>query len=452
MWKAVRILAGKGIIESHKGAGIFRPGTYRASHNVPCPAMPFTDELRSLITDGTYHTGEFLPKVRYFTIGGKHSATTVVKSFSELALEGIVHKQGKQWVAGKAMVPVSQSGEEGPVVIFLVLNDSYWSIMFRQPFTSPFVSALASELLKHRIGLTVAAIQKQKNELSALPAAEEQILPLIRRLGNRYQGTIVTFFPHDLLSQWVKLLARFCRPVISYNMTNERTSISAKSLSLKKGAFTGVYLDEEAAVKLALERLSAFGHTIIGVPVYTATGHEGARRRMETIRACALGCFPDIRIVETEQLEPWWKFGSVSSIPEFVASIGLSPAESAWIPGSPLPVKLRKALMELTPSMQSLVDHPGLTAVIALNNDMARKYYYWCLLMNITIPKQLSMISFDNTLESVTFPITTIDFGFPRLGYLAAHILIGDIPVKTDRQGHVPGVCELVDRGSVRRI
>lgn len=117
-----------------------------------------------------------------------------------------------------------------------------------------------------------------------------------------------------------------------------------------------------------------------------------------------------------------------------------------------LSVRTRSALLDKTPSLASLVLNKSVTAIIALNNELARKYYYWFKLARIDIPARLSMISFDDTPESVTFPITTIDFGLSRLGYLAAHIMIGDIPVKADREGKIPGVCELVDRGSVARI
>jgi DNA-binding LacI/PurR family transcriptional regulator len=65
------------------------------------------------------------------------------------------------------------------------------------------------------------------------------------------------------------------------------------------------------------------------------------------------------------------------------------------------------------------------------------------------IPRDLSLLAFDNMPESALFPFSTIDWGFSRLGYLAAHIFVGDIPIHADRDGAIPGICTLIDRGSV---
>jgi DNA-binding LacI/PurR family transcriptional regulator len=70
-------------------------------------------------------------------------------------------------------------------------------------------------------------------------------------------------------------------------------------------------------------------------------------------------------------------------------------------------------------------------------------------LAGIDVPRRLSIISFDNLAETETVPITTVDFGFQRLGYLSIHAVIGDIPVPADRNGNIAGVCSLVSRGGV---
>jgi DNA-binding LacI/PurR family transcriptional regulator len=77
------------------------------------------------------------------------------------------------------------------------------------------------------------------------------------------------------------------------------------------------------------------------------------------------------------------------------------------------------------------------------------EYYFWFRAAGIAIPRDLSMISFDNMTQSIFLPVSTIDFGLARLGYLAAHLLIGDIAVRADRHGFVPGPCTLADRGSI---
>jgi DNA-binding LacI/PurR family transcriptional regulator len=88
------------------------------------------------------------------------------------------------------------------------------------------------------------------------------------------------------------------------------------------------------------------------------------------------------------------------------------------------------------------------TALAGMNDRLAQEEYFWLKLAGIAVPGRISMVSFDNIPESIAFPISTIDFGFGRLGYLAAHAFIGDIPISADRNGSVPGICTLIDRGS----
>jgi len=69
--------------------------------------------------------------------------------------------------------------------------------------------------------------------------------------------------------------------------------------------------------------------------------------------------------------------------------------------------------------------------------------------MEVPIPKSISLISFDNMPEAMPFPISTIDPGFAHLGYLAAHALIGDIPIGEDANGCIAGTWQLIDKGSL---
>jgi DNA-binding LacI/PurR family transcriptional regulator len=109
-----------------------------------------------------------------------------------------------------------------------------------------------------------------------------------------------------------------------------------------------------------------------------------------------------------------------------------------------------RRFIDHTPSMAGLLD-AGVTALISSNDAMAHEHYSWCRAAGIDVPARLSIISFDNTPNAVVLPVSTIDFGFAQLGYIAAHLIIGDIPLRADREGGIPGACTLVDRGSVGR-
>jgi DNA-binding LacI/PurR family transcriptional regulator len=93
----------------------------------------------------------------------------------------------------------------------------------------------------------------------------------------------------------------------------------------------------------------------------------------------------------------------------------------------------QKELLEVTAYLSSFVTRPDITAIVAPNDEHARMFYRWLKMAGIRIPEDLSLISFDDRVESAyPYTISSINFGFDSLGYTAFHILLGDVPVKVD--------------------
>jgi LacI family transcriptional regulator len=69
--------------------------------------------------------------------------------------------------------------------------------------------------------------------------------------------------------------------------------------------------------------------------------------------------------------------------------------------------------------------HPP-TAIMAANDETALGIYDAALARNIRIPEDLSVVGFDNTVESalVDPPLTTVDQSIERMGWLAAEIVV----------------------------
>ena len=105
-------------------------------------------------------------------------------------------------------------------------------------------------------------------------------------------------------------------------------------------------------------------------------------------------------------------------------------------------------LLKKTPSIVSLLSQ-GATALIACNDYAAMELVYWANGVGIEIPRHLSVVSFDNVGAIEPYGISSIDFGFAQLGYCAAHIFIGDVPVGVDSEGGLGSTCILNDRGSI---
>jgi DNA-binding LacI/PurR family transcriptional regulator len=110
---------------------------------------------------------------------------------------------------------------------------------------------------------------------------------------------------------------------------------------------------------------------------------------------------------------------------------------------------LKALLLANTPSIVNLLSTKGLSALVALNDGMAIEIHLWLKFAGIRVPRDLSIVSFDNAIDYYHLPISTVDFGFARLGYQAAHVFIGDIPVRSGADGDMPGACTVIDKGSI---
>jgi hypothetical protein len=95
------------------------------------------------------------------------------------------------------------------------------------------------------------------------------------------------------------------------------------------------------------------------------------------------------------------------------------------------------------------IERPDITAIIAPNDMIGRSYLSVLHLLGCEIPRDISIVSFDNWFRFSFFPLTTIDFGLASLGYRALHILLGDTP-GIERDHDIAASPYVEDRGSVR--
>jgi len=67
------------------------------------------------------------------------------------------------------------------------------------------------------------------------------------------------------------------------------------------------------------------------------------------------------------------------------------------------------------------------------------------------VPGDISLISLVDGEEAYVNAITAYDFERGRMGYLAAHAILNDVPVKKDRHGYLPSPGKIIERSSVKR-
>jgi len=456
MWKAVRLLADQGILAGRKGAGTLALDPEQPA-GIQLSADRFAQQLESGVLDGKYPAGRPMPKFDYFIFNERVSRATVSGAFGRLSRRNMIYKQGKRWIAGPRPARSFRcAGGDQPVVLIVVPHAYDWYNMNIGGFMQPYISSFKNEFLRNGISLSLVQQEKPAAGTTQVVGGIDDVRALVRSLGDRYRGALMFGNAPDVREHrdWVAEMSPAGKvPAVYFDSAGQGGSCVRSSMGGNRRYFR-MYLDEIGGVKLALEALAAAGHRTIGMPIMSIRGDWPQRRRALS-QECAARMRPAITIVAADQDEPFWDIGIDTTdldrftkfnarFDEYVAKINRQRRETGGFRAR------GRRFIDHTPSMAGLLD-AGVTALMSPNDAMAHEHYSWCRAAGIDVPGRLSIISFDNTPNAVVLPVSTIDFGFAQLGYIAAHIIIGDIPLRADREGGIPGACTLVDRGSVGR-
>jgi len=454
MWKAVRLLVKKGLLATAPGKKLARASR---DSELATSSEKLYQVVKQRIESGAYQVGKPYPKVDYFVVTEHVSPLTATRVFRRLADEKLAHQSRRRWLVGPAPVRPSalrsreSSMSSSPIAMIIYSDAQDWSQLLQTSFVNSFIHPFTNELLAHHILIAPGFFYRAGDKGIAAPTEMDEIIAYIRRLGSRYVGTVVhAVFPREeKMEERFAALVGLGKPVIHFDSADRGAYITRQLLGAKKLYFR-LHQDERLAVRMALEALTARGHRVIGIHGQEIGGWW-SERRTNAFRELAREFDPAPAIVTSGPFESAWGFESHLAMHDFITTIaGKAHIEDPFGDADPKAKRhFRRLLIENAPSLVSmLVDHKP-TVIAALLDRMAREYHFWLQALGIMVPQQLSLISFDNSPETSFFPITSIDWGFAQLAYLAAHIMIGDIPIKTNRYGHIAGACRLVDRGSI---
>jgi DNA-binding LacI/PurR family transcriptional regulator/DNA-binding transcriptional regulator YhcF (GntR family) len=450
-WKAVNLLIARGFLIRVSATRTMRAGSVAHADAQQSPAVNrLTLDLRRGIEDGSYRIGDPLPKTAWLASRHSSSPNTIAAAMSGLRRAGLVHKKGKAWIVGPSVTRADFSAaREAPVIMMLFAEDTSYEGFFSVNFVEPFARNFCDEIDKHGCLLSIGIFHTKSGDASAnVPAGISEIRAHVMALGKRYRGAFVFAQPATVsdLGDHLVSLSKLGKPVVYFDFDDTGGLLTRSALGIDAKRCFRCHFDEPAAVALAVCALASHGHRTIGLPCYGSPAFAWTQRRIELLQAAIR---PPCRLVCADLNEPFWKMEETFSAGYFLSEFGLEPPMN----GSGGLVRrrsLRKRLLDSTPSLASLLDS-GVTALVALNDTIARKLFLWLRAAEIAVPGKMSLISFDNVIDSRIFPIATIDTGFSRLGYLAAHLFIGDIPVLAGGNGDIAGPVMLVNRGTLAK-
>ncbi len=468
---AVHLLRDEGIVDITQGAAVVIRGRVEAGTGAnekpwgwESTAGRLYRKLAQAIESGTYRSGENLPKVKYFTVSEKATERTVCAAFAMLRRDNLVHRRGKHWVVGpsaevfRGAPALRASGSSSPVILIVTPEYSYWREFFREHLRV-FVAEFLACLRHHDVEFMVVQTDEPGSSLARYhPTGEKQIADTVAGLGSRYQGVYVhstlAWLPE--IEHWIRWLLQFGKPVVWFDYDDSAPSLDKRALDSER--YFRLYGNIASAVDLAIRSLCVQGHRRIGIAQHGPySDHEWSVRRVGLLRSAGQKREPPVSVEVQQAREEFWS-GYEDLVKEVIfddivfryadtIDAGLKRA-SPSMSANARRRAVRSALLDASPCLANLVSH-GCTAIVALNQFMAVNTLYWLRLVGLDVPADISLVSFDNVGPLVNHPISTVDFGFANLGYQAAHIFIGDIPMRTDKWGNIASRPQLINRGSL---
>jgi DNA-binding transcriptional regulator YhcF (GntR family) len=443
MWKAVRALKKEGLLAVSQGTRVKLKGATAVA-----PTSDLCAEvLRTGILNGAYRPGDPMPKYDYVQHVQHLSRSTVKAAFARLAQDNLIHKEGKSWIAGPAPLSRAVHGprSEAATVLMVVRNAADWNSLFNNFFLAPAITMFRGELSRADVRILPFLIEEPSAAFASMSGNLESLRSMVRGLGERYRGAFLQeqFAPVEELRTLVLELSAFgSHPVCYFDFSGARDDMQRAPLGLPP-CFYRLYLDEKTAVAHAIDALINRGHRRIGYAMLGGPGAEWMTHRLDRLTATAR--MAGAEILPADLTEPFW-------IPPWTAEINKHSAFARQLDAfmrRPAGVAgTAQSLLSITPSLRELL-RAGATALVAPNDWLAQQVYLWCRSAGIAVPNDLSMITFDNTPDSEAMPITNIDFGLGHLGFMAAHIILDDIPLKAPNDGRIPGPVRVMDRGSI---
>jgi len=447
VFRALHLLADRGRIRLRKGkcAVIIDKNGQEMPESTACDAIYAS--IKADISKGSYRSGYPLPKFGFFLAQYHIASGTLHAALRKLSLEKIIHKSGKRWVVGPGSPRTflhRASAIPPPAVMLLVRTKSDWRDFFNNTHTAAFAQSFNQEMVRFGIQMRIGLLDHFPDPSNTPGEDEIRYGDLVRTLKDHYQGTMI--IANDLsgreLDTAYEQLARFDKPVVFFDAAN-RGAILSHRRPMRRCKFVRLFFDEQQAVELALAYLTANNHARIAVP-RRFPPVDWMERRCALLQAAAQRLSPGPELLFAQLTEPFWNLRDVPAGEDLFSAYEKNVRKILRAGNKR---ECRTLLIEKTPSMRGFLDRRA-TALIGLNDRLAQEEYFWLRLAGIAVPDTLSMVSFDNIPESIAMPISTMDFGFGQLGYLAAHIFIGDIPSAVDRRGSIAGPCTLIDRGS----
>jgi DNA-binding GntR family transcriptional regulator len=481
MSKAIQVLKKQGLVAVSQGRSItvVRSSAHDDQLRVADTAITrLANQVREGIENGLYRIGQFLPKYMHYTLSDHVSSATVARAYALLDEKKIIHKSGSRWVVGPppnsyARISIPKHGSMAAPTVLMLLPRSVqaYEELYKE-HARPFMVEFLAQMARFSIRCLHVQSEAEPSPVPIFTCGRKEILALIQSCKDRYLGTLIpaqlVTFPD--LKEWIEWLLQFKRPVVWFDFSDSGGTLDRSAI--QRGEYYRCSSNESGLVDLALETCSRLGHRTVGFPMYHAYVHAPGgwlNVRKAHLEQVAKKRYPDLSLVFPQQDEPLWETYDSEYHSEYYPDSFNSSGCRTVIPmrghidalakslrerNQNMPEQAFKALLQQevfasVPSLFNLAGDKDVTAILAPNQWLAINYLQWLSASGVQVPRELSLLSFDNYYNQSMFPLTVIDQGFGESGYKSAHVFINDIKIEADKRGIITTSPKLIDRGSL---
>ncbi len=491
---AINSLKKKNILDVYQGGRISVVGRADSTILLKGESKKSVDKIYDLIkkkiVNGSCKMGHQLPKVSYIAIAEHVSHHAVTGAYRRLEADNLAYKEGRLWFAGpKAKRSPNVSVLCPPVILVLQNHEGFWSYMAKRPFFEAFCRSFQNEVEVNNVQLVPVFFQSS-DSLHVIGPGGDAVFDYIRKLDTRYMGTLIVNAEKEVddFKRWIRNLSLLKRPVVWFDRLKENPPLDSTSRY-----FVRCHEAEHYAVSLALEQLISLGHRKIAFPVFVDEPWIMNRKSLiqqELKRQCpeaqlfcgdiSMNVFASDNLKQQRDvLDKLSKssFDFVKTALEYIEHNAQTLFEN--VPQS-IVVEYKKDkltgiasflhyamrnqevlsdlfldkpylpwLIILTPFCYTLLTKSAATAIIAPNDMIAHKLYLWLKATKVSVPREISLLSFDNHWFLQDLPITSVDFGYGYLGFAAFHSIVQDVSIKKGVSGDVAAAPRIVHRGTL---
>ncbi len=463
LWKALRRAADAKLLIVAPGRRPRLPGRMRegALAREPAPDGPGTgmrrwervrQEIERDLLQGVYMHGEPLPSLK--ELQGKYQVcyATLRKALRDL-------ERLRRWLPTP---PRGQADVNRHFVVYLAWGDDGGNLHFDEPFDHEYLKALRSACERLNLEPAVVVYSYRGNDLHlVMPPGASLTFPALCR---RAIGFLIrTACPRDVCADLLPQLARHRKPMA---VIDEIGSPSLPDLSRRNRLIRAfVPTISAASGEIMARHLLACGHRHVAL-ISPFRDAVWSRNRFAGLTATLKRADPGAAVMEYSLSMPYHQRHEVRENRAFRLLRRSLLGTAGW--KSPLPslqgvasqlerethlaVRRERILEALTPRLESALMRKDLTAWVAVDDDTALLILEFLERRGLRVPRDISLVGFDDTAEGARRDLTSYNFDFERFNHYVLRYLLEPARVDKEKaQGMRSPEGRVIVRGSLHR-